>query len=165
MTEWTCESVRECIPDIAGGRLGPAVMRAVGDHLGVCEGCREELGLARALFGSRPAVPPGLDRRIEAAVLRDRRAPRRRPWWGLTAAAVAALALGIGISSERIVDPFASFGLDALTEADATAAEDADVWISDDGLLAGAPALDVLSDEDLVELLDELAMSGAGGAV
>jgi hypothetical protein len=78
---------------------------------------------------------------------------------------VAALALGIGVSSERIVDPFTSFGLDALTEADATAAEDADVWISDDGLLAGAPALDVLSDEDLVELLDELAMSGAGGAV
>jgi predicted anti-sigma-YlaC factor YlaD len=163
MTEWTCESVRELIPDLGAGRLASDEARALDRHLGDCRECREELDLARALFGARPVAPTGLDRRIEAAVLRDRAAPRR-PWWGLTAAAVAALALGIGVSSERNVDPFSSFGLDALSEADAAAAEDAGVWISDDGLLAGAPALDVLTDEDLLELLDELALSGAGGA-
>jgi hypothetical protein len=37
-------------------------------------------------------------------------------------------------------------------------------WVSDDGLIAGAPALDDLSDEALMTLLDELGADGSGGA-
>jgi hypothetical protein len=36
--------------------------------------------------------------------------------------------------------------------------------MSDDGLLAGAPLFDGLSDEALVALLDELSLEGPGGA-
>jgi hypothetical protein len=37
-------------------------------------------------------------------------------------------------------------------------------WVSEDGLIAGAPALDGLSDEALQILLDEMGAGGPGGA-
>jgi hypothetical protein len=43
-------------------------------------------------------------------------------------------------------------------------AEEGDVWSSDDGLIAGAPLFDGLSDESLLQLLDELSVGYPGGA-
>jgi hypothetical protein len=120
------------------------------------------LVLARALFASRVEIPEGLADRIVDAVQRDRRTARRvRPWWGISAAAVAALAVGIGIVSERGTNGDA-FDLPEYA-AEVELADD-EFWISDDGMLAGAPAVDALTDEALAELLDELAMGSAGGA-
>ena len=82
-----------------------------------------------------------------------------RPWWGITAAAVAALALGIGISFDRAEQP------ESAIPSYAYELEDGELWLSDDGLIAGAPALDALSDEALLQFLDELDVGGAGGAV
>ena len=42
--------------------------------------------------------------------------------------------------------------------------DDENLWLSDDGLIAGAPALDALSDEALLQFLDELDVGGAGGS-
>jgi hypothetical protein len=42
-------------------------------------------------------------------------------------------------------------------------AEEGEIWLSDDGLVAGAPAFDDLSDEALLELLDELSSTSTGG--
>ena len=42
--------------------------------------------------------------------------------------------------------------------------EEGDIWASDDGLMAGAPLFDELSDEALLQLLDELALGSAGGS-
>jgi hypothetical protein len=100
-------------------------------------------------------VPAGLLERVTRDVP-SRRA--ERAWWGLTAAAVAALALGIGIVSDRTPDPTQA------APAFAREAEEGEIWLSDDGLVAGAPALDDLTDEALLQLLEDLTAGSAGGA-
>ncbi len=153
MSETGCERAREAIPDFVGGRLPAEVRAAIEVHLGTCAECREEAELVALLTASRPAVPPGLARRIEAAVRVVPSGAVRRPWWGLAAAAVAALALGIGVASrnDRAATDLPAYVADTETEG---------LWLSDDGLIAGAPALDALSDDALVQLLDEI---GSGG--
>jgi hypothetical protein len=95
--------------------------------------------------------------RVVVAVQRPR--PRAtRPWWGLSAAAVAALAIGIGVNSERNALGSVS-GLDLASEF-----EEGELWLSDDGLLAGAPEFDALTDEALLELLEELTSEIGGGS-
>jgi predicted anti-sigma-YlaC factor YlaD len=158
MNELDCGSVRESIPGfVADGRVAADAAKVEG-HVSACSECRAELELAKMLFSSRAEVPEGLAERIVSAVRRDRQA-LVRPWWGVSAAAVAALALGIGIVSE----PSATF--DGEVPDFAYEVEEGDLWLSDDGLLAGAPSFDDLSDEALLELLNELASGGtAGGA-
>ncbi len=156
MTEFECGRIRELIPDFVGSRLGPEDLAAVDTHVTSCGDCRGELELAQTIRGSRVPAPAGLLARIERAVAADRRVPSR-PWWGLTAAAVAALALGIGMSSERTSGPLEVPGY-------AYEVEDGELWGSDDGLVAGAPLFDGLSDETLWLLLDELSLDGTGGS-
>ena len=43
-------------------------------------------------------------------------------------------------------------------------AEEIVLWPADDGLVAGAPALDDLSDEALITLLEEMGADPSGGA-
>lgn len=124
-------------------------------HVDTCEACREELHLTRLLLGGRVEVPQGLERRVLDAVRRERPG-RGRPWWGLSAAAVAALALGIGIVSEpsgEVVVPGYAYEV-----------EEGTFWSSEDGLLAGAPMLESLSDEALAQLLEELSVGASGGS-
>ncbi|HKJ03407.1 MAG TPA: zf-HC2 domain-containing protein [Longimicrobiales bacterium] len=156
MTNPRCDQIRDSIPDFSAGRLARAEATAVQEHLDGCEDCRAEAELVALLFAARPPVPAGLAESIEGHV-RFRRASGGRPWWGLAAAAVAAVALGIGVSSR------------STSEVEDVPAYVADMqglspWVSDDGLIAGAPALDGLSDEALETLLDEMAAGGSGGA-
>ena len=157
MSNVKCETVREWIPDYVSGRLAQLDDTSVQSHLEACSECTAEVELARLIYESRVDAPAGLADRVRDAV-RDDRTSVRRPWWGVTAAAVAALALGIGISSDR------SDQLDAPIPGYAYELEEGDLWLSDDGLIAGAPALDALSDEALLQFLDELSVGGAGGA-
>lgn len=156
MNEFACASIRELIPDFVGSRLPAEELHAVDTHVTECGTCRAELELAQTVLASRPPVPAGLAERVTRAVLADRRAGSR-PWWGLTAAAVAALALGLGMSSERPQTAVEVPGF--AREVDEEAG-----WLSDDGLVAGAPMFDGLSDEALTALLDELTLAQSGGA-
>ena len=148
-----CERVRERLSEQVPGRPLGADETA---HLEACEACAAEAELLRMLRTSRPVVPAELVGRIESALARER-ANRggRRPWWGLAAAAVAAVALGLGVPAG-----------DRGGDVPAYAAEEAtlDLWPSDDGEIAGLPALDALSDDALAALLDELGAAGPGGA-
>jgi anti-sigma factor RsiW len=149
-----CGDVRELIPDLVAGRLPAADAARVHGHVKTCADCRAELDLVRLLHATRAEVPAGLLDRI------TRQTARRRPartWWGISAAAIAALALGIGIVSDDASAP----GSDV--PAFVREAEEGEIWLSDDGLVAGAPALDDLSDEALLELLDELTNVSTGG--
>ncbi len=157
MSNVKCETVREWIPDYVSGRLAKLDDTSVRSHLKACAECRAEVGLARLIFESRVDVPDGLANRVRDAVRYDRTSISR-PWWGITAAAVAALALGIGISSDRTEQP------ESAIPGYAYELEDEDLWLSDDGLIAGAPTLDGLSDEALAQLLEELMVGGSGGA-
>jgi anti-sigma factor RsiW len=152
MSDTGCERAREAIPGLVAGRLEAQARTEVEAHLGTCADCREEAELAALLVASRPPVPAGLARRIDQAV-RAHGGASRRPWWGLAAAAVAVLALGIGVASRQS---------GSTTEPPAYLAdtETENLWLSDDGLIAGAPALDALSEDALVQLLDELSSEG-----
>jgi anti-sigma factor RsiW len=157
MSDFACGTIRELIPDFVASRLGAEDLEAVESHVTDCGDCRTELELAQMILASRAPVPAGLLERVTLAVAADRRAAAR-PWWGISAAAVAALALGIGMSSERASGPGDVPGF-------AYEVEEGAVWLSDDGLVAGAPLFEGLSDEALVALLDELSLDGPGGTV
>lgn len=153
MNDMGCERTRELIPLRAAGAVSADEAAAVDGHLAACAECRAEAQLVQALFESRPPVPTGLPDRIGNAVRFEGRAVRR-PWWGIAAAAVAVLAVGIGVmngadESTLVVPVYAS------------EASESDVWLSDDGVIAGEATLDGLSDEALEQLLTELAMGGA----
>lgn len=154
MSHMDCATVREYLPDLAADRIDSGRAVEMHAHLDVCDECSAELTLLMLLLEAPVTVPDDLAERVVGAV-RFRRRAVRRPWWGISAAAVAALALGIGVSSQGASGPVAPV-LEYATEA-----EETEVWLSDDGLLAGAPAIDDLSDEALMELLDELASEGA----
>jgi len=156
MNDTACGAIRELIPDFVGNRLGPDEAAEVDEHVTVCAECRAELELAQVIFASRAPVSEGLLERVERTAVAIPRAPSRT-WWGVSAAAVAALALGIGISSERAEPVLDVPGF-------AYEVEEGFVWSSDDGLLAGAPLLDGLSDESLLLLLDEISAGSPGGA-
>jgi anti-sigma factor RsiW len=144
------------IPELVGGRLSAAETSRVQGHVATCSDCRAELDLVRLLFSTRADVPAGLLERIRQASATRRPA---RTWWGISAAAIAALALGIGIVSSDASAPGTE------VPAFVREAEEGEIWVSDDGLVAGAPALDDLSDEALQQLLDELTNVSTGGGV
>jgi hypothetical protein len=148
-----CGSVREMISDVVAARSSAADIALVESHIAGCADCRAEFDVVRLLYTSRPEVPAGLLERItrSAAVRRP-----ARTWWGVSAAAIAALALGIGIVSEET--PVAMQEVPAF----AREAEEGEIWLSDDGLVAGAPALDDLTDEALLQLLDDLTSTSTG---
>lgn len=156
MNQTDCGVVRELLPDYASRRLDGDGVAVVDGHLAHCSECRSEHELANMLFATRASVPADLAERIVAAVRRDRR-PASRPWWGISAAAVAALALGVGLSQNvtPATQPLPEFAAEY---------EEGDLWSSDDGLVAGAPAIESLSDEALEELLQELDASLGGAA-
>ena len=151
-----CAAVREQLPDFAARRLDGSKRAPVAAHVLECETCRDELELVGLLLGSRVSAPAGLDERVVEAITRRAR-PAHRPWWGLSAAAVAAIALGIGISSDGASPT-------SPPEAIATEFEEGEFWVSDDGMLAGAPSFEDLSDEALMEFLEELTSETSGGA-
>ncbi|HSG09583.1 MAG TPA: zf-HC2 domain-containing protein [Longimicrobiales bacterium] len=156
MTDPRCESVGDAIPDFAAGRLDAARGAAVQSHLDVCGECRAEAELVGLLYAARPELPADLVQSIEGG-MRFRRRAATRPWWGIAAAAVAAVALGIGVSSRS--NP-------VMEDVPAYVAEMQGLspWVSDDALIAGAPVLDDLSEEALQILLDEMGAGGPGGA-
>lgn len=160
MNHEMCGTVRELIPDFVGNRLSDADLETVERHVVDCRECAAELELAQMIFAGRPRVPDGLLERIVASVGKAR-APHVEPsrgWWSVAAAAVAALALGIGLSSHsRSLAP-------ADVPGYAYEVDEGEIWVSDDGLLAGAPSFDDLSDDALLQLLDELSVASAGGA-
>jgi anti-sigma factor RsiW len=156
MNQDMCGATRESIPDYVGGRLQDFDAGAVERHVAGCRECEAELALARSIFASRAAVPDALLDRLLVSLARERQPART--WWGISAAAVAALALGIGIAS----DPSAVAPVDV--PGFAYEVQEGDIWVSDDGLLAGAPMFDGLSDDALMQLLNELSVESAGGS-
>jgi hypothetical protein len=167
-----CEIIRDLLPDFGAGCLLSEEGAMVETHLGSCPDCRKDLEVIVALRGARPDVPPDLEARIQARVRNEMARegvlgpgkasqgtagvlplfgrPRWAPAWLLSAAAVVILALGVGVvwdqrTSDPMLDPVLVASQEPLPEA----------WLWDDGMVAGAPVFDGLSDEDLEALLKE----------
>jgi len=171
MTGTGCEAIKDLLADVLAGKLPQEEVDRIQDHLGSCTDCRAELELLRGLreaLVQELAVPPGLEGMIQARVREELgqaleegvgsrspevgTQPSRRwvPTWALSAAAVVVLALGTGIiwnrmESEGGLDPLAVASQEPLPEA----------WLWDDGMVAGAPVFEGLSDAELEALLKE----------
>lgn len=159
MSGTECGAVRESIPDVGAGRADEDVVRRVTAHVAGCADCASELELVRSVFVGRPRIPADLSQSVVHGV-RGKRRSLQRPWWGISAAAVAALALGIGITSA----PSRDGASDAESIEVVVDAESDEFWLADDGILAGAPVFEALSDEALAEFLDELSTLQGGQA-
>jgi len=164
--------IRDHLPAFAAGGVSESLALQIEDHLSSCPECLEELKVIRSLLKAGQApVPSDLEARIQARIRSDltttvpgsatekdertgvipfRLRPSSLPAWALSAAAVLVLALGTAVvldgrSGDATLDPILVASQEPLPEE----------WLWDDGMVAGAPVFDDLSDEDLVALLAE----------
>ena len=152
MNGLTCAEASDRLPDWVAGRLVPEDAGAVAGHVASCADCAADAALMRALRAGAPAPPAGLGARIGAAVRAAEPVPARtgRPSWRAWAGSAAAvLVLAIGALLTRDAGPGEDGGLGRLTAEQS-------VWIADDGIVAGAPVLDELPEEQLAALLEEM---------
>ncbi len=163
----TCAEIRDRIPDFVADMMTAESAETLRVHLDGCEPCAAELELVRDLSLSRPDVPAGLEARVidavrtaaaddsesAAAILPIRRRPAPRfhiPTWAMGAAAILVLAIGTPLVVDRMQDEGRMAASDDFMEDTPIVS----LWASDDGLMAGAPMLDGLTDEELLALLD-----------
>ncbi|HKK93072.1 MAG TPA: zf-HC2 domain-containing protein [Longimicrobiales bacterium] len=166
-----CADLNDRLPEFADGGMPTEARREIERHLRGCPACAETWQTVRALSATVPPVPGDLEARIRAAVHAEvavqpdgvlsleagRGAARSRlrpPAWMLAAAALLVLAVGTPSMMERMTDVPGPAGAEELAMAERTLTPS--VWASDDGLIAGSPALDGLSDAALLALLEEL---------
>ena len=159
------DEIRDLLPDWVAGRLASDAAERVERAVRRDPGLEREAEMLGLLHRGRPRAPEGLEARIVDAVRAAsdagaadagpaRGLPAGAVWrWGLAAAAVLALALGTLDPRERepAAEPSGAGGaLDRLVYEEAGSP-----W-SDDGVIAGAPVLDGLSEDALTTLLEEL---------
>jgi len=168
-----CPEVNDLLPEYVLGDLPMRSRRDIAAHLEACTACAETLATGRALMDSRPPAPVGLEARVreavhaevdgaeaEAKVLRlEPRGRRALPTWMLGAAALLLLAVGTPVLMNRMGEAPAPYDDAAVALAERTWAPS--MWASDDGLIAGDPTLEGLTDEALEALLAELEEEGA----
>ncbi len=147
MTDMNCENVKDLLPALVRGDMPPSLSAEIGAHAATCADCRQEIELLRQLRGAVPVAPTGLVSDIEEALARDRSRGRWSIGWRLSAAATIVLALGTAVVWQRVQTPLelSLFAQDPLA-----------IWPADDALVAGAPMLEDLSEDDLALLLEEL---------
>jgi anti-sigma factor RsiW len=169
MSKRDCERIQEVLPEWILGSLKPGLGSEVKRHLASCPDCTRDEETLRQVLASRPTPPPDLPGRIQArvreemasagsAMTKERdvipliRRPRWAPTWALSAAAVVILSLGIGVLWNGEEAP--EVGIDSVQAA----AEEPlpEQWLWDDGMVAGAPVYDGLTDEQLEALIEEL---------
>lgn len=163
-----CVDVVDLLPDWTAGRLDAVRSARVAAHVARCADCAGEVALLRALRWGRPEPSADFADRVARAVLapapstRTPVPPQRaivwRSAWRISAAAVLVLIVGTAVITTQARGP-------AESEAGPSVAgsplgeipeDPSEVWILDDGAVAGAPLLDDLSDEALVALAKEM---------
>jgi anti-sigma factor RsiW len=165
MSEDNCDGISDLLPTYAADTVAPEDAKAVEAHLASCPVCRSELDVIRLLDRGRPEAPPGLEAAIKqrvrseleergaevpARALRFPTARQRRRAWALSVAALLTLALGTSVIWTRMSEQGGG-GIEVAVQEPLPEA-----WLWDDGMIAGAPDFDGLSDEELVTLLEEL---------
>lgn len=171
-----CPEVRDRLPLFTAQRLDLSRAEAVEAHLGDCEACAAEAALVRRLQEVRVEPPAGLVDQVLYRILGPAAVPSTTPgaatksdepggvlrfpaWpfgpvrravagWGLPAAAVLVLALGIGVFWTADRDLPGDLLLTAFVE-------EADERAHEEWLVAGAPVWEALSDDVLISLLEE----------
>ena len=142
-----CAKAKDLLPAFVRGDLADEEHRWTAEHVTVCVDCQQEAELLRRIRNDTMRVPVGLGSDIKDALAREQKSPRWLLSWP-AAAAIIAVALGIGVVWERVR---------VLPEVGPLGREPfAVVWPSDDADVAGAPSLEDLTDDDLTILFEEL---------
>jgi hypothetical protein len=145
-----CGPIRELLPLALAASLSRREQVEVEAHLVRCDACRDEERFLRRIFDARPRAPGSLASSVIDSLDRESLGRvRRGSWtWGLPAAAVLVLALGVGLvwRETETRDPIWSLALDAPAES----------WGQEDWMVAGSALLDGVSDETLLALLEEM---------
>lgn len=151
MNGWSCDRVQDVLPDHVAGRLPRLDAEAVAGHVAACHNCAAEAALVARLLAGQPDVPAGMAPRIQEAVRqgRDRTAAAAPRRWRVAAAAAAVvfvaaggwLWLGGGNGPAQVAGAWDPLPRD---------------WPTGDGMMAGAPVLQDLSDEVIMALLEEM---------
>jgi anti-sigma factor RsiW len=154
MSTTSCAELADRLPDWVAGRLPSAQATEVAAHVGACADCAAQVATLRALLAARPSAPADLAARTRAALraAEQERVPaprvgRRWAGWATSVAAVLVLVVGTFVLGEG--DPTEATDLGEI-------AGEESVWIADDGIVAGAPVLDDLSEDALAALLEEM---------
>lgn len=147
----SCAQARELLPvrDLSDARTV-----ALEAHVDECPDCSAEAEFLVWMRGLRPEPPAkilsGVLERAGAEVGPARREPARDRWgllpWGLSAAALAVLSVGLGILWDRPTESLWTLALEP----------EPSVWYGDDWLVAGGPVPEALSDELLTAILEEM---------
>ncbi|HSM36250.1 MAG TPA: zf-HC2 domain-containing protein [Longimicrobiales bacterium] len=173
MNDGTCERFRDRLVDHLHRDLDALEAAETQAHVDRCGDCAAELDLLRGLGEARRSAPPGFAEGVLAAHDAAARAtdiaafreggrgvalhPVTRPAWlrGLPLAAALAGVLLVGAVVVR-----GGFGPDAVPAEDAELLQEVGLailpWPGDDGVIAGAPSLDALTDAEIEALLEEL---------
>jgi anti-sigma factor RsiW len=171
MSAKDCDRIRDVLPEWILGTMGPELGIEMTRHLASCPDCRREEEVLRRLLSVRPTPPEGLAARIQARLKEEvgtglePEAPktagdviplfRRHRWtptWALSAAAVVILSLGIGIVWNGAEIPEVGQSSGQVASEDPAP----EAWLWDDGMVAGAPVYDGLTDDQLEALIEEL---------
>jgi anti-sigma factor RsiW len=148
MTDHTCADTKDLLPGLVRAEFSAEESARIEAHVLACESCADEVALLRQLSATTPAPPAGLAAEIKEAVAHDRAHSRRSFGWQLPVAATIVLALGTAVIWQRA---------ETLPETSQFAQESfVMVWADDDALVADAPMLEDLSEEELEILLEEL---------
>ncbi len=159
-----CASVRDDLaPYLLGGLPDPMRVR-IRAHLDGCEACADEAAFLARVTAEAPVPPSTLTASVLARVQEGRVASPRRtapaivPFrrtgrsrrsllWGLPAAAMVILSLGVALFWNGSGGPESPFSLAFEAPAEG--------WGEEEWLVAGAPHLAGLSDEVLLALMEE----------
>ena len=142
-----CAEIRDLLPLSGLGFRGDSDRPDIKAHLRSCAACRAEAQFVARLGELRPEPPRFiLQGVLDGAVGSDW--VRRPRWRSLSAAAVAILALGMGLfwNPEPTADPLWTLAL----EPEPT------TWYSDEWIIAGGLVPQALSDDVLRALLQEM---------
>jgi anti-sigma factor RsiW len=185
MSEYSCEQVRDLLPELQAHVLERSARQAVEHHLGTCAECAGDLALIRDLAAAGPEPAPGSIDRIRAALDAERAGAagterridsspdrpaevvpigtdgagrpgsRGREWtWSLRAAAVLVVALGVTQWMSGTGETPAD--VDVPTETASLEEDGTTFFGAEDGVIAGGPVLEDLSDDALASVLEDL---------
>ncbi|MGH7502991.1 MAG: anti-sigma factor family protein [Longimicrobiales bacterium] len=150
MSTITCDAVRDRLPDYVLDRLGPGEASLMEAHVRACAGCRAERDLVGALRTAPVMVPDGLHDRVMSAI---RNRPARR--WSASQLAMAATVVFAFASAGVISQTGLLQGPSPTLEIPVTVPV-LDWTAGEPVLLRGGLDLDILSEDELVKLLEEM---------
>lgn len=156
-----CVALRDRLPELVSDVLPPLEAAMLEEHLGSCHECLAERRILESARSGKAPAPPHLTARVLAQL--DRPAPaaaRTSPrvsssWWhgrALLAAAglVAVILAGVILRGEGAVP------LEELLANESVETPELGALPGGEGLMAGAPVLAELTEEELEVLLEEL---------